>query len=58
MAVRGCIFPEPRLAELAGAKRLLLTHLAEPNAEDALRAARSEYSGPVEYDTIGLTFRL
>ena len=47
-----------RLARLAGAKRLLLTHLAEPEAEGALRAARREYDGPLEYAAAGRTFRL
>ena len=46
-----------RLAALAGAKKLLLTHLAEPKAEDAVRAAREEYSGPVEYAAAGLSLR-
>jgi ribonuclease BN (tRNA processing enzyme) len=47
-----------RLAKLAGAKRLLLTHLAEPKAEGALRAARREYDGPLAYAASGCTFRL
>lgn len=47
-----------RLAEMAGAQKLLLTHLAEPKAEDAVRAARKEYGGPVEHATAGRTFRV
>jgi ribonuclease BN (tRNA processing enzyme) len=46
-----------RLAALAGAKRLVLTHLAEPEAEDAVRAAREEYGGPVQYAAAGLSLR-
>ena len=47
-----------RLAELAGVKQLLLTHLTESRAEEAVRAARKEYGGPVEYATARRTFRL
>jgi ribonuclease BN (tRNA processing enzyme) len=42
-----------RLAALAGAKKLVLTHLLESQAEDALRAARAEYGGPVAYAAEG-----
>ena len=47
-----------RLAKLAGVKKLLLTHLAEPKAEDAVRAARREYDVSVEYAAAGRIFRL
>jgi len=47
-----------RLAGLAGVERLLLTHVAEPDAEDAVRAASKEYGGPVEHAAAGLVFRL
>jgi ribonuclease BN (tRNA processing enzyme) len=46
-----------RLATLSGAQKLLLTHLAELKAEDAVRAAQKEYSGPVEYAGAGRIFR-
>lgn len=38
-----------RLAKMAGAKRLALTHVAEPMAEAATRAARREFGGSVEH---------
>jgi ribonuclease BN (tRNA processing enzyme) len=47
-----------RLAKRAGVKKLVLTHLAEPKVEGALRAAQGEYDGPVEYAAAGRTFRL
>lgn len=47
-----------RLAALAGTKRLVLTHVLESQAEDAVRAARATYSGVVEYAAEGKTFRL
>jgi ribonuclease BN (tRNA processing enzyme) len=47
-----------RLAELAKVKRLLLIHLAETKAEDAVRAAQREYGGSVQYAEAGRTFTL
>jgi ribonuclease BN (tRNA processing enzyme) len=47
-----------RLATLAGARKLLLSHLAESEAHDAVLAARREYRGPVEYAVAGQIYRL
>lgn len=47
-----------RLAEHGQARRLLLTHLPLPEAEESIRAARATFSGPVEHAREGLSFPL
>lgn len=42
-----------RLATMAGAKQLLLTHLPERTASDAVQAAKNEFAGEVEHATAG-----
>ncbi|MGH3090306.1 MAG: MBL fold metallo-hydrolase, partial [Rubrobacteraceae bacterium] len=42
-----------RLAAMAGAKKLALTHVAKPRAKDAVNAARKEFAGPVEHAKAG-----
>ncbi len=42
-----------RLAAMAGAKKLLLTHLSEPAAIAGVEAAKMEFEGPVEYARAG-----
>lgn len=46
-----------RLAALASARKLLLTHVDEAGAQDSVRAAAAEYAGPVEHAGAGLLFR-
>jgi ribonuclease BN (tRNA processing enzyme) len=47
-----------RLARMGGVERLLLTHVAEPEAPVTVRCARREYRGPVDYAAPGLTVRI
>ncbi|MBA2692648.1 MAG: MBL fold metallo-hydrolase [Rubrobacter sp.] len=47
-----------RLASMAGAKKLALTHVAEPLAKAAADAARKEFEGPVEHAAAGSTLEL
>ncbi len=44
-----------RLARMAGVERLALTHVAEPKAKAAVRAARKEFGGLVEHAAAGST---
>ena len=47
------------LAERSGAKRLLLTHLPQyGELEEILAAAKSSYSGPVEFAVIGKSYEI
>jgi ribonuclease BN (tRNA processing enzyme) len=45
-----------QMAAAAGARRLLLTHLAEPKADEAVRVAQKEYGGPVAFAKGGRDF--
>ena len=47
-----------RLATEAGVKRLLLTHVSEAMAAEAVEAARSQYAGPVEHAAEGRVLAL
>lgn len=46
-----------RLAHMAGAKKLALTHLPEPRAKASVDAAQKEFGGPIEHAAEGSTLR-